>query len=229
MRSALLKKISAWLLVLCTAASFAACGTDSEVAKKGVVISEVVSSNGQSYEHDYYGSPDWIELHNESDQPINLLGWGVTDNIKNSDKAFTLPEIVLPADGYLLLLATKMEKTDTLAWDGTSPICLGFSLKSAGEDLVLINPHMQTIDELAVPQLNRDVSYARRSDGTYSAFLFSRTMEMRFSSVRSSALRNGMLCCLQRSVVASRKARMRASSSSSGGWMNMQGIPFSWN
>ncbi|MBQ5991371.1 MAG: lamin tail domain-containing protein [Clostridia bacterium] len=167
MRSAHFKKILAWLLVLGTSASLAACGTGSDGAKKGIVISEVVSSNGKSYEHDYYGSPDWIELHNESDQPINLLGWGITDNIRNSDKAFTMPEIVLPADGYLLLLATKMEKTDTLAWDGESPICLGFSLKSAGEDLVLINPHMQTIDELAVPELHRDISYARRENGTY--------------------------------------------------------------
>ena len=81
MRSVRLKKILAWLLVLGTAASFAACGTESDGAKKGLVISEVVSSNGKSYEHDYYGSPDWIELHNESDQPINLLGWGITELI----------------------------------------------------------------------------------------------------------------------------------------------------
>ena len=69
MRSAHFKKILAWLLVLGTSASLAACGTGSDGAKKGIVISEVVSSNGKSYEHDYYGSPDWIELHNESDQP----------------------------------------------------------------------------------------------------------------------------------------------------------------
>ena len=167
MRSLPWKRILACLLIVCLSVPLAGCSLNTGGTSKGVVISEVVSSNGASYEHEYYGSPDWIELHNESDQPVNLLGWGITDNIKNADKAFTLPEIILPADGYLLLLATKMEKTDTLAWDGKSPICLGFSLKSAGEDLVLINPYMQTIHELAVPALNRDISYARRSDGTY--------------------------------------------------------------
>lgn len=167
MRSQSWKRILASLLIVCMAAPLAGCFTGSDAASKGIVISEVVSSNRNSFEHEYYGSPDWIELHNESDHPINLFGWGITDNIKNADKALLLPEITLPADGYLLLLATKMEKTDTLAWNGKSPICLGFSLKAAGEDLVLINENLQTVYELAIPALNRDISYARREDGTY--------------------------------------------------------------
>lgn len=167
MRSQPWNRITACLLILCMAVSFAGCNMGAEDTAKGIVISEVVSSNGQSYEHPYYGSPDWIELHNESDHPIDLSLWSITDNIKNPEKAFTLPEIVLPADGYLLLLATKQDKTDTFTWDGQSPICLGFSLKAAGEDLVLINENLQTVYELAVPELNRDISYARRKDGTY--------------------------------------------------------------
>ena len=168
MRSKLWKTILSCLLVACTAASLAGCKTaDPEKSTKGIVISEIVSSNKQSYLHDVYGSPDWIELHNESDHPINLFGWGITDNVKNAEKALTLPEITLPADGYLLLLATKMEKTDTFTWDGNSPICLGFSLKSAGEEIVLINANLQSVDEVAVPQLNRDISYARRTNGTF--------------------------------------------------------------
>ncbi len=167
MRSQPWKRITAFILLLCFAVPFAGCNMGASEASKGIVISEVVSSNRESYRHDLYGSPDWIELHNESDHPIDLSLWSITDNVKNTEKAFTLPEIVLPADGYLLLLATKQEKTDTFTWDGKSPICLGFSLKSAGEDLVLINGNLQTVYELAVPALNRDISYARRENGTY--------------------------------------------------------------
>ena len=135
------------MLALLTAAALFGCHIiDGQTEQKGVVISEVSTSNGTSYEHEVYGSPDWIELHNESDRPVNLFGWGITDNLKNSDKACTLPEITIPADGYLLLLATKMEKTDALAWDGSSPICLGFSLKAAGETLVLIDPNLQVVE-----------------------------------------------------------------------------------
>ena len=167
MRSQPWKRIIEGLLALCFVIPFAGCNTESADTSKGIVISEVVSSNGDSFEHEFYGSPDWIELHNESDHPIDLSLWSITDNVRNAEKAFTLPEIVLPADGYLLLLATKQEKTDTFTWDGKSPICLGFSLKAAGEDLVLINENLQTVYELAVPKLNRDISYARRENGTY--------------------------------------------------------------
>lgn len=168
MRSNHWKQITACILAILTFISLIGCTSGSDDAAKGVVISEVVSSNGESYTDEHYGSPDWIELHNESDRPINLLGWSITDNIKNSDKAMTLPEIVIPADGYLLLLATKQEKTDTWLWDEQSPVCLGFSLKSAGdENLVLVNANMQVVAELTIPQLNRDVSYARRENGTY--------------------------------------------------------------
>ena len=162
------KQSIVWILLLGMTAGLIACDSeDPQTNKKGVVISEVSTSNGKSYEDAVYGSPDWIELHNESDRAVNLLGWSITDNVKNSDKACTLPEIMIPADGYLLLLATKQEKTDALAWDGNSPICLGFSLKATGETLVLADENMKIVDTLDVPELGKDISYARRSDGTF--------------------------------------------------------------
>ena len=160
------KIIAITLLVGMTAGLFA-CNISEEDTGGGLVISEVVTSNGESYLDETYGSPDWIELHNQSDRSIDLLGWGITDNIKNGEKACTLPDVTIPAGGYLVLLATKMNKTDTLAWDGGEPICLGFSLKVTGETLVLINPNLQAVEEVAVPALRKDVSYARKADGTF--------------------------------------------------------------
>ncbi len=134
----------------------------------GVVINEVVSSNSESYLVPEYGSPDWIELHNDSDQPISLLGWGVTDNTKNSDKTFKLPDVTIEPDGYLLLLGSdKKNRTDPVSWDGKSPILLGFSLKSTGETIVLLSPSMQEVDRLSVPELHSDISFARRGNGTF--------------------------------------------------------------
>ena len=133
----------------------------------GIEISEIVTSNGESYVHESYGSPDWIELHNVSDRAIDLAGWGVTDNISSERKTCILPSVTLDPDGYLLLLATKPDATDPETWDGTSPIVLGFSLKSTGETVALYDANGQTADLVTVPQLNRDVSYAKRSDGTF--------------------------------------------------------------
>ncbi len=160
-------KTTAITLLLCMTAGLFGCNTENQELANPIVINEIVTSNGESLTDETYGSPDWIELHNASNQPVNLFGWGLTDNIKNGEKACTLPEVTIPAGGYLVLLATKLDKTDELAWDGTSPICLGFSLKAAGETIVLINPYLQAVEEVAVPALNRDVSYARRDDGTF--------------------------------------------------------------
>ncbi len=168
MRSNHWKRLIACILAIISITAMFGCDSNSKSASKGIVISEVVSSNHESYVHEVYGSPDWIELHNESDRPINLFGWSITDNVKNSDKAMTLPEVILPAGGYLLLLATKREKTDKWLWDGQNPICVGFSLKAAGDEtLVLVNANLQVVCELQVPQLNKDISYARRDNGTY--------------------------------------------------------------
>ena len=163
----LFRKSIAILLLLCLTAGLFACEAGGESSTKSIVISEVVTSNGISLTDETYGSPDWIELHNESDAPINLFGWSITDNVKNSEKACILPEVIVPAGGYLVLLATKLEKTDKYAWDGTSPICLGFSLKSTGETLVLTDPYMQTAEEIEIPALYRDYSYARRDNGSF--------------------------------------------------------------
>ena len=177
MRSQLWKRILAWTLAALTAAALAGCNPNKETDTRGVVISEIVTSNKDSLRShpvygsqtftEQYGSPDWIELHNESDHAVDLLGWCITDNIKNAQK-FELPDVTLQPDEYLVLLSSdKDSKTDALAWDGQSPIFLGFSLKSSGEELLLLSPDAQIVDDINVPKLNRDVSFARRADGTF--------------------------------------------------------------
>ena len=125
--------------------------------KDALVISEVVSSNQLSLEDEIYGSPDWIELVNLSDAGIHLSAYYITDNVEAPQKAFQLPDVVLEPGEYYLLYASKKGGEN----------CLGFSLKKAGETLTLLDAHMEEVSSLAVPALIRDVSYARRTDGTY--------------------------------------------------------------
>lgn len=167
MNKQLFRNIISIVLLVCMTAGLFACTPGEADTTKTIVINEVVTSNGESLADETYGSPDWIELHNVSDAPISLLGWSITDNVKNGEKACILPDVTIPAGGYLVLLATKLNKTDELAWDGTEAICLGFSLKAAGETLVLVNPYLQMEEEIDVPALPRDVSYARKADGTF--------------------------------------------------------------
>lgn len=162
----ILKPISCLFAALLAAGLFACGDSDPEQKKTDLVISEVVTSNGSSLVDGAYGSPDWIELHNTSSRPIRLFGYCVTDDIMDSEKGLTLPEVTIPANGYVVLYASKESATDLLSWDGGA-ITTGFSLKISGENLALLDDHMQLVQELTVPALERDVSYARRQDGSY--------------------------------------------------------------
>ena len=129
----------------------------SSPKKDELLINEVVSSNQLSLEDEIYGSPDWIELVNASDEAVHLSNYYITDNVEAPQKAFRLPDIVLSPGGFYLLYASKKGGEN----------CIGFSLKKAGETLTLLDAHMEEVSSLAVPALIRDVSYARRADGSY--------------------------------------------------------------
>ena len=64
-------------------------------------INEVVSSNSEYF--DSFGeTPDWIELYNYGSESVNLLDWGITDDIEEIYK-WKFPEITVNPNEYLLL------------------------------------------------------------------------------------------------------------------------------
>ena len=155
------KRICCFLLALVIWLTAFGCGRVdrllSSAPKDALIINEVVSSNQLSLEDEKYGSPDWIELLNVSAESVRLGSYYITDNVEAPQKAFQLPDVVLSPGEYYLLYARKKGAEN----------CIGFSLKKAGETLTLLDDHMEEISSLDVPALIRDVSYARREDGTY--------------------------------------------------------------
>ena len=161
MRIDINKRIWCCLLALSLLLSLAACSkVDQLIAnapKDALLINEVVTSNQLSLRDEVYGSPDWIELYNGSEQRIHLSSYYITDNVEAPQKAFQLPDVVLAPGEFYLLYASKKGGAN----------CIGFSLKKGGEMLSLLDAHMEVIGSLVVPSLIRDVSYARRDDGSY--------------------------------------------------------------
>ena len=155
------KRIWCCLLALSLLLSLVACSKVNQLIanapKDALLINEVVTSNQLSLRDEVYGSPDWIELYNGSDQRIHLSSYYITDNVEAPQKAFQLPDVVLAPGEFYLLYASKKGGAN----------CIGFSLKKGGEMLSLLDAHMEVIGSLAVPSLIRDVSYARRTDGSY--------------------------------------------------------------
>ena len=130
----------------------------------GVILNEAMTSNGAAYVHPVYGAVDWVELYNPTDRDVDLSGFGLTDDLKKQYK-YRFPEgAVLKSGEYLVLYCTG----GTNATDA-DPYCTGFGLSQEGETLYLLDGSYLEIDELVIPALETDVSYARTSDGTFRA------------------------------------------------------------
>jgi hypothetical protein len=72
---------------------------------QNILINEVMTSNS-SFNSDEDGSfEDWIELFNAGDQPVNLEGFALSDNIADSLK-WVFPSYEIQAGEYLLVWAS---------------------------------------------------------------------------------------------------------------------------
>jgi hypothetical protein len=78
-------------------------------ASAQVVINEVVSSNNSGLVDDNGKCPDWIELYNTSDIPINLEGYSLNDDTDASSGWF-FPDVVLKPEKFLLVYASDEDR-----------------------------------------------------------------------------------------------------------------------
>ncbi|MBQ3072317.1 MAG: lamin tail domain-containing protein, partial [Oscillospiraceae bacterium] len=152
-----------WILSVLLAAGLAlslcACGA---APSESLLITEVVSSNKQCLLDEAVGSPDWIELYNRSNRDIDLTGYGLSDNMRDFHK-YTFPEgTVIRAGEYLVVYAS--ENNGVIP---TTVPCTAFGLSKSGDYLFLTDPYYNLLAEMQIPSLVTDVSYARRSDGSF--------------------------------------------------------------
>jgi hypothetical protein len=74
-----------------------------------VRVNEVMSSNGDTLEDENGDSPDWLELHNAGGEPVNLEGYGLSDN-PNRPYKWVFGNTTIPAGGYLLVFASGKDR-----------------------------------------------------------------------------------------------------------------------
>lgn len=79
---------------------------------QGQAISEFLASNDEGLQ-DFQGDrEDWIEIHNDASEAINLLGYTLTDDDTDKSK-WTFPSVIMSADEYLIVLASNKANDDT--------------------------------------------------------------------------------------------------------------------
>lgn len=130
----------------------------------GLYISEVVTSNSSSLVDGLLGSPDWVELYNGSDEAIDLAGYGLTKS-KKDPFSYTFPSVTIEPHSYLIVFCC-----DKAPGTEEDQICTGFNLSKTGVTLLLSNASGSVLQELEVPELLRDVSYALDGTGVYRFF-----------------------------------------------------------
>jgi hypothetical protein len=109
-----------------------------------VRLNEIAADNSQSWaaDGDY---PDWLELHNPGDAPVNLLGWSLADG--SADNRFTFPGIILPAGGYLTVVCGPVTTPSAF-------LRTGFGLDRDGEFVELSDATGRRVDAVSFgPQL----------------------------------------------------------------------------
>ncbi len=125
-----------------------------------VKINEIMSSNKSTVIDEDGDHSDWIELYNHGEVPVNLLGFGLSDN-KDIPFRWIFPDTTILPNSFLLIWASGKDKKIT-----GSPIHTNFSINAAGEEILFTSPANILIDEYAALAIPSNYSYGRQPDGT---------------------------------------------------------------
>lgn len=152
----------------CAAGALDESGTSDEApasiepaAPAGVVISEAMSSNKATLALPDGSFPDWIELHNLSAEPAALEGCA----LRCGKSVWPLPGGTLEPGEYRLVPCSRTPSPDGDAWHAS------FAVSKGGEKLALLGPGGEPLDEVELPALESDTSWARGEDGRFSLCL----------------------------------------------------------
>ncbi|MCX8157985.1 MAG: lamin tail domain-containing protein [Verrucomicrobiae bacterium] len=133
--------------------------TTAQPAAPSLEISEFMASNNRVLADEDGDFPDWIEVHNLTTNAVSLGGYYLTDDPAHLRK-WAFPEMVLPADGYLLVFASGKNRRNPAA-----RLHANFELAAEGEFLALTDGQAVVHGFVPTyPPQSEDISYgiARR-------------------------------------------------------------------
>lgn len=136
-------------------------------AKSPLRINEIMTSNMHTLMADHQYPDSWVEIYNDSSEPVSPAGYLIGKKAKIS-KAYKLPESLpeIPAKGFGLVFCDK-EDTDNHT---------DFRLDADGGSLYLFAPDSTLIDYIEYPaQPATDISFGRLSDSGEWSFLITPT------------------------------------------------------
>ncbi|MGJ8697373.1 MAG: lamin tail domain-containing protein [Verrucomicrobiaceae bacterium] len=120
-----------------------------------VWISEFVANNDGSHLDEDGDAEDWVELFNDGTAPVDLGGWSLTDDAAIPQKWIFPPGATIGSKGYVVVFASgKNRRILGSEWH------TGFSLKSGGEYLGLIQGDGVTVEDDFSPEFPKQFAGA---------------------------------------------------------------------
>ncbi|ESU30004.1 hypothetical protein FLJC2902T_04920 [Flavobacterium limnosediminis JC2902] len=134
---------------------------------QSVTINEVLASNTNVNQDENGNYEDWVELYNYGATPINLNGFGLSDDVLLPHK-WSFPAVTLNPGQYLLVWCSDKNRTTP-----GSPLHTNFKISaSPGETLYLTNQSTLNLATFPATALQENISYGRSPNGTGSYFYF---------------------------------------------------------
>ena len=130
-----------------------------------LVINEIMTSNEDILYDEDGDSPDWIELYNAGNSPVNLEGWGISDDTIELIK-WEFPEITLQPAQYLLIFASGKDRREG------EFLHTNFKIKSGHDPIVLFSADGEIIDEYTEECIPTNISVGYQPDGSGQKFFF---------------------------------------------------------
>lgn len=133
---------------------------------QSVVINEIMASNQTTIADDDGDFSDWIELHNAGETPVNLLGYGLSDNFNNAFK-WVLPDVTIGPGQYMIVWASNKDRTNP-----EDPLHTNYAISADGEEVILTHPNGTRISEIPPTPMGSDISFGHFPDASGTLVFF---------------------------------------------------------
>ena len=127
---------------------------------QNIVINEVLASNTAVNKDEDDSYQDWIELYNTGITPINLQGYGLTDDSTELFK-WVFPNVTINPGSYLLIWASDKNRVNPL-----NPLHTNFKISGDGETMSLTEPLGTVVDFSPAAPMLANISYGRSPNGS---------------------------------------------------------------
>ena len=141
-------------------------GTLSNTSYGQLLISEFLASNDQILSDENGAFSDWIEIHNPTNESVQLEDWSLTDDEEDLTK-WRFPALQIEGGSYLIVFASDKDRSEP-----DFELHTNFKISAGGEYLALVTPDGVTIaTEFAseFPAQETDISFGFANNDPTSA------------------------------------------------------------